>query len=382
MFRCDRGANVTPIPANSRTRLTKAGRYWVGVSAALIGIALIKNINLLLVVGCFVFILLVINWRQARRGLGHLEAAATIPDGIHAGTVARAVLELRNTGRRTLHRVDYELVWADTSTIGQVASIAGGGSVQTTIKSLPPSRGSYESVAVALRQSYPFGLVEAKRTIRQPTSSWVYPSCGNADLDRMLRGLRGRAAVRGQRRLAVRHLSEGTDIHGLRPFRSCDSPRWIHWRTTARVGSPMVRELDRAAGTGLIVAADLASDTPENAEAALAFLASLVVAWSQSQDGRLTLLFTTTDGWQRLELDHRRGVLHMLRALAEWPNVTCAEPYRPSANAGRPTPRNASVIAVSSARSFAPLPPGVASAAITVDPARHTTYYQPPGGVT
>ena len=34
------------------------------------------------------------------------------------------------------------------------------------------------------------------------------------------------------------------DFYGIRSYRPGDSPRWIHWRTTARVGQPMVREFE------------------------------------------------------------------------------------------------------------------------------------------
>ena len=35
------------------------------------------------------------------------------------------------------------------------------------------------------------------------------------------------------------------EYHGLRDYRSGDSPRWIHWRTSARRGELMVKEFEQ-----------------------------------------------------------------------------------------------------------------------------------------
>ena len=47
-----------------------------------------------------------------------------------------------------------------------------------------------------------------------------------------------------QRRHPQRGVSEG-DYYGLRPWQSGDSMRWIHWRTTAKMGRPTVLQFER-----------------------------------------------------------------------------------------------------------------------------------------
>src|SRR5262249_49364986 len=47
-----------------------------------------------------------------------------------------------------------------------------------------------------------------------------------------------------RRRRPRRHPTAQAEFHGLRAFRSGDSPRWIHWRTSARCGELMVREFE------------------------------------------------------------------------------------------------------------------------------------------
>ncbi len=365
---------MTSPPAIHRVRLTKAGWYWTGVVIALVGIALFKNINLLLLMGCFVLVLLVVNWLQVRRSLRRITLGVDVPEGVHAISSCRANVVISNQSRRSLFRLDVALTWAGVTSITQTTSVMAKGHIAQIHTLHPKHRGMVESARLELRHGYPFGLVEAVRRTDVSCQSWVYPSCGDLELERLLRRLKGKVVIRGQRRLTVRHLSEGTDIHGLRPFRAGDSPRWIHWRTTARIGAPMVRELDRSAGTALIVAADLVGSTPGHVEATLAFLASFVVAWSQSQDGRLTIAVTSNSGWRRIDLDHRRGVINALRALAEWPTISSASRTWPTDDIRFNAARTPIVVAAPTRA----LPAGLTGPVISVDPARMSPYYRPP----
>ena len=49
-----------------------------------------------------------------------------------------------------------------------------------------------------------------------------------------------------ENRQGQRHDSSAQQVeyHGLRGYRSGDSPRWIHWRTSARRGELMVKEFE------------------------------------------------------------------------------------------------------------------------------------------
>src|SRR5438445_186493 len=55
-------------------------------------------------------------------------------------------------------------------------------------------------------------------------------------------------AGRSRRRLALE-----AEFHGLRQFRAGDSPRWIHWRTSARTGELVVREFDHGTHNDLVL---------------------------------------------------------------------------------------------------------------------------------
>jgi hypothetical protein len=59
------------------------------------------------------------------------------------------------------------------------------------------------------------------------------------------------------------------DFYGIRSYRPGDSARWIHWRTTARVGTPMVREFEEPPQDHITVVLDaLLPDTEATLQAA------------------------------------------------------------------------------------------------------------------
>ena len=83
------------------------------------------------------------------------------------------------------------------------------------------------------------------------------------------------------------------DLHGLRPFRPGDNPRWIHWRTTARRGQTMIREFEESAGQNLLVILEPWSENPDfpdaQLEAAISLAATICFGWCRERHDRFVL---------------------------------------------------------------------------------------------
>jgi len=96
----------------------------------------------------------------------------------------------------------------------------------------------------------PFGFFQRKRTLPAPTRVLVYPE---------LRRLRRLSLLDRQPAAQFTHprAGLGTEIIGVRPFRSGDSPRHIHWRTAARTGQLASKEFADETQPGLTLALDL-----------------------------------------------------------------------------------------------------------------------------
>ncbi len=68
------------------------------------------------------------------------------------------------------------------------------------------------------------------------------------------------------------------EYRGLRPYRPGDDPRDVHWRTTARVGHPVVREYERDRSRALWVCLDLRAPDGDLAEDAVEIAAAVASA--------------------------------------------------------------------------------------------------------
>src|SRR5439155_17840977 len=90
------------------------------------------------------------------------------------------------------------------------------------------------------------------------------------------------------------------EFHGLRTFRPGDSPRWIHWRTTARSGELMVREFDHGTHHDLLLIVEPfappgvpggAGSPAQSAalEAAISLAATVCWSWTYDAGDRVVL---------------------------------------------------------------------------------------------
>src|SRR5439155_16399434 len=105
-----------------------------------------------------------------------------------------------------------------------------------------------------LTTGYPLALVQLTRRLGQAADLIVFPKLGQLQRGRLRRFLAQHSPSLGQARaFPRRHPGAQTEFHGLRTFRPGDSPRWIHWRTSARRGELMVREFEDTPNDHLVL---------------------------------------------------------------------------------------------------------------------------------
>jgi uncharacterized protein (DUF58 family) len=112
-------------------------------------------------------------------------------------------------------------------------------SVRYVLARLPRGRYAFDDVRVEI--SDPFGLERAAVELPAPGALLVYPQL--ARLTRLFSEA-GAHAPDG-RRLLLRRQS-GFELHGVREYAQGESLRRVHWRSTARRGQLMVKELEDA----------------------------------------------------------------------------------------------------------------------------------------
>jgi uncharacterized protein (DUF58 family) len=117
-----------------------------------------------------------------------------------------------------------------------------------------------------------------------------------------------RQVVRGGGR---RHPTAQAEFHGLRAFRPGDSPRWIHWRTSARCGELMIREYEDVPSEDLILVVD-PSGKDAVLEATIRLAATICWDWCRHKGNQLTLIVT---GSKPIVLDGTTSEEHAFQLL-------------------------------------------------------------------
>jgi uncharacterized protein (DUF58 family) len=159
-----------------------------------------------------------------------------------------------------------------------------------------PRRGKYRFRNLELSTRSPFGLLERRVAINSGASLTVYPTIGQ--LARRWQHIHREAS---ETRRGTRHdlSTQQQEYHGLRDYRPGDSPRWIHWRTSARLGQPMVKEFEQQHEQDLAILLDpwlprtkLIPEQREMLELAIKFVATVCFETCRHPGRRVLLGWT------------------------------------------------------------------------------------------
>jgi len=137
--------------------------------------------------------------------------------------------------------------------LGQVAWVPGGGERTFSVAVPAEKRGFYRLGPVGLASSFPLGLAEARqgRSGGQDTLT-IYPSL----FPIVALPLRGTPTLIHQGALQLPEGAGSSEFCGLREYRRGDSPRHIHWPSSARSNELMVREYEPLASASLCLVLD------------------------------------------------------------------------------------------------------------------------------
>lgn len=273
----------------SGTVLCVEGWYYLLVLAFVFTAAMIREMNLMLMLVGMLFGPLVFNWRFVVLTLRGLEVRRRVPHGICAGDLLVVNVELCNRRKRVGS-------WA-AMVEEQIRAEAGPGSGQTNrptvlflyvpagqcretvYRGRLPQRGRYRLGPVRVSTRFPFGLVRRWVTFEVTDTLTVYPRLGQLTRAWITRR---HEAFEGSQRRERRHSRVTGDFYGVREWHDGDSPRWIHWRSSAKHGTLVVRQFEQQRNRDVVILLDLwqpavpkAADL-DNVELAVSFAATAV----------------------------------------------------------------------------------------------------------
>lgn len=223
------------------------------------------------------------------------------------GDPARAHIQVTNPTQRSLAGATVEMPVGRNVAAFDVPRLPGGKSIEEILV-IPTQRRSVHVLGPARTvRGDPVGLMRRTREWGERETLYVHPR--TAPLDRVTTGLLRDLDGVSSDQLAA----DDVAFHALRPYVRGDDRRAVHWRSTARTGTLMVRQYEESrrwhVGIGLSTAAgDYADD--EEFETAVSVAGSLGI--TALTDSRSLTVLTQRRGLQtgspRLLLDQLSGV--------------------------------------------------------------------------
>ncbi|HSW28486.1 MAG TPA: DUF58 domain-containing protein [Longimicrobiales bacterium] len=244
--------------------LFTAGAFAVGFAAMNTG-----NNLLFLLLGAMLGIITVSGW-LSEQAIRAVRVERLLPRAVTAGQELRIAYEVANHKRR-LPSMAVEILDGELPGRAFLPYVAAGSTTRTRSVNTLERRGVYPLLTVTLSTSFPFGMFRKERDLDVPGEIVVWPrtdrpvpvtSQGGGRVPRSGAGAQGPHGHRGEYR-------------SLRAYRAGDDPRDIHWRSSARLRDPVLREYERDGAETRWICLDLASAPGDPAEVAVEAAASL-----------------------------------------------------------------------------------------------------------
>jgi len=295
-----------------QTTLCPEGWYYLLVVLLVFSGAMLREVNLLLMLAGMLAGPLIFNWRTVGLTLRGLTVTRKVPQGVCAGDLLVAHVMVENTRRKIgAWAVVVEEQLQPLPAPGQpdrrgekpvrtgvfFPHVPARQSRKAVYRGRLPRLGRYQLGPLRVSTRFPFGLFCRTLTTSGTDTLTVYPRLG-----RLTRrwATRRREAFAGTHRRERRHGPEG-DFYGVRPWRSGDPLRWVHWRTSARIGELAVRQFERPRNRDVAVLLDLwqplnpGPEHLENVELAVSFAATVLSDLCRTGGSNLHLAIAEPD---------------------------------------------------------------------------------------
>ena len=254
--------------------------WWCLLVAVGLGVAAINTgNNLLYLLVSALLALIVVSGILSEQSMRGLDLTGVAPDEIYAGQPALLGAAIANRKRWfTSYSVTVELLAPEARALESgsrfiyMRRIEAGIERLATWEETLPRRGRHRLTGVRITTRFPFGLFVKAGRPALGDEVVVFPAVRPVSAESLRRlGESGDASARRRGR--------GNDLYNLRGYRSGDDPRFIHWRSSAKAETLLVRELeaDTSQNTRLVLVGQ-GRRGAEALERGLSEAASLTVA--------------------------------------------------------------------------------------------------------
>jgi uncharacterized protein (DUF58 family) len=257
-----------------RLRIRRSGALLIAGTLAL-GLATLNTGNnlLYLLLGGLLGAIVLSGW-LSERAIRSISVSRIPPRVARAGTPVRFAYLVRNRAR-WLSSFSLRVREAGQAAAAFVAIAPARGAAETAVDLMFARRGVHELNEVRLSTTYPFGFFEKERDLALPATIVVWPRT-----DRPVRHPRtgSSSGVGAASAGNPAPAAERGQFRSLRPYRPGDDVRDVHWRTSARLSVPVVREFERDRWRAHWIVLDTRGAPDAAAEAAIETAAALAAA--------------------------------------------------------------------------------------------------------
>jgi uncharacterized protein (DUF58 family) len=226
--------------------------------------------NLLVLVLSFLLAALLVSGMVSNVVLHGLRISLHLPDAIHAGQKAVALLTVHNEKRllpsfALILRGKGSAEEGTTDFFSQQRHfpyLKAGSSLTTRLECTFARRGVYPVSGFEIRTKFPFGFFYRGRELDSEGRITVYPALSD------VRGLlRQFPFLQGEE--SPNRRGSGIGLYNIRDYQWGDDARFTHWKSTAKLSRPMVKEFvdERDDQLRLVLSTYLPASSDENREA-------------------------------------------------------------------------------------------------------------------
>jgi uncharacterized protein (DUF58 family) len=243
-----------------RLKFTREGKLFVFVTFALGFAAVNTGTNLMYLVFGFMLSLIILSGVLSEQALRKLHIERRLPTRAFAGEPTLIDIVVNNTKERV---VSYSIEVSDQAALESnerrcyFLKVAPGAEQTASYRRVAARRGRLRFEGFRVSTRFPFALFEKWRELDREDELLVYPA--------LLSYPFAEGAAREEGDQAGSSRGRGTETRELREYRSGDEMRSIHWRRSAALGKPVVREYEREAASVLSILLD--NEKPANAPA-------------------------------------------------------------------------------------------------------------------
>lgn len=231
---------------------TRRTIYWLAAAGALYLIALNVGSGWLYVVTAALLAAPLTAPLLSRLNCRRLTVMQLCAGGAVQGEAAASQIEIANPNRLPRFFLQLDIYLGGSATSAVIPYLGPRQSCRLQLELAGLKRGVYPGGSVIVSSSAPAGLAHSRRSYDTDCRLVVYPRWRKLAGD--WTGGQQNAGAIATSTTATR--SAASDYLGVRDYRAGDSPRAIHWPTTARSGSLAVIEFARQTATSPVIILD------------------------------------------------------------------------------------------------------------------------------